>query len=96
VSLTVRNDGNAPSWTCYVELYEGPWGYIRPLGDYRLRGRAIVSLCPGERRDVLVPWVRRETAARIVGIVFDPLLDPKDFALVGQHNRHITSVHYSL
>jgi hypothetical protein len=96
VSLTVRNDGNAPSWTCYVELYEGPWGYIHPLGDYQLRGRAIVSLCPGERRDVLVPWVRRESAARIVGIVFDPLLDPKDFALVGQHDRHVTSVHYSL
>jgi hypothetical protein len=37
--------------------------------------------------------VRRETAARIVGVVFDPLLDPKDFAIVGQHDRHTTSVH---
>jgi hypothetical protein len=50
---------------------------------------------PGERREVSLPWVRREHTARIVGIVFDPLLDPKDFTLVEQVNRHITSVHYS-
>ena len=37
----------------------------------------------------------RQRTARIVGIVFDPLLDPIDFTLVEQHNRHITSVHYS-
>lgn len=94
VSFTVWNDGNAPAWTCYVELYEGPAGYSHPLRDYDLRGRTIVSLRPGERRDVAVPWVRKRTSARIVGVVFDPLLDPKDFELVEQYNRHITSVHY--
>lgn len=95
LSFTVRNDGNFPAWTCYAELYEGPRGYSRPLSDYALRGRTVLSLRPGERREVLVPWVRREASARIVGIVSDPLLDPKDFALVEQYNRHITSVHYS-
>lgn len=95
VSFTVWNDGNAPAWTCYVEVYEGPSGYSSPLSAYGLRGRRIISLRPGERREVRLPWVRREASARIVGIVFDPLLDPKDFTLVEQRNRHITSVHYT-
>jgi hypothetical protein len=95
LSFTVWNDGNFPAWTCYAELYEGPWGYSHPLSAYALRGRTVLSLRPGERREVFVPWVRREQSARIVGIISDPLLDPKDFTLVEQYNRHITSVHYS-
>lgn len=94
ISFTVWNDGNFPAWSCYVEVYEGPTGYNSPLSDYELRGRAIITLHPGERREVSVPWVRRRTTGRIVGIVHDPLLDPKDFALVEQYNRHITSIHY--
>lgn len=92
--FTVWNDGNFPAWTCYVELYEGPGGYSHPLSDYELRGRKIITLRPGERREVAVPWVRRRETARVVGILFDPLLDPKDFTLVEQRNRHITSIHY--
>jgi len=95
LSFTVWNEGNFPAWTCYAELYEGPGGYSHSLSAYALRGRTVLSLRPGERRDVLVPWVRREQSARIVGIVSDPLLDPKDFTLVEQYNRHITSVHYT-
>lgn len=94
-TFTVWNDGNFPAWTCYAELYEGPRGYSHPLSDYALRGRTVLSLRPGERREVRVPWVRREASARVVGVVFDPLLDPRDFTLVEQHNRHITSVHYT-
>lgn len=95
MSFTVWNDGNFPAWTCYVELYEGPWGYSSPLSAYQLRGRRIITLMPGEQREVAVPWTRRLNQARVVGIVFDPLLDPRDFALVEQHNRHITSIHYT-
>jgi hypothetical protein len=94
VSFTVWNDGNYPAWTCYVEVYEGPWGYTSPLSAYSLRGRRIITLHPGERREVSLPWVRMQRTGRIVGIVFDPLLDPRDFAVVEQSNRHITSVHY--
>jgi hypothetical protein len=95
VTFTVWNDGNLPAWTCYVELYEGPGGYTSPLAAYALRGRRIITLHPGERRDVAVPWVRQQPTGRIVGLVFDPLLDGRDFALVEQVNRHITSVHYT-
>ena len=95
VSFTVWNDGNFPAWTCYVDVYEGPGGYTSPLSDYRLRGRAIITLHPGERREISLPWLREQKTGRIVGIVYDPLLDPKDFLVVEQFNRHITSVHYS-
>ncbi len=94
VSFTVWNDGNFPAWTCYVQIYEGPTGYSHPLSDYELRGQKIITLQPGERRDIPLPWVRRQQTGRIVGICFDPILDPKDFTLVEQRNRHITSVHY--
>jgi hypothetical protein len=95
VSFTVWNEGSYPAWSCYVELYEGPGGYTSPLSDYTLRGRRIITLHPGERRDVSVPWVRTQNTGRIVGVIHDPLLDPRDFDVVEQFNRHITSVHYS-
>jgi hypothetical protein len=94
ISFTIWNDGNYPAWTCYVEIYEGPEGYTNPLSDYALRGRTILTLHPGERREVTLPWVRRRKTGRVVGMVYDPLLDPRDFSVVGQFNRHITSVHY--
>jgi hypothetical protein len=94
-SFTVWNDGNFPAWTCYVELYEGPTGYDNPLSNYEIRGRRIITLQPGERRDIILPWVRMRRTGRIVGICYDPLLDPKNFILVEQYNRHITSVHYN-
>lgn len=95
MTFEVWNDGNFPSWTCYAELYEGPFGYNDPLSNYEFRGRTVLTLRPGERVNVAVPWIRKRTSARVVGIVFDPLLDPKDFALVEQRNRHITSIHYT-
>lgn len=95
ISFTVWNDGNYPAWSCYVEVYEGPGGYTHPLSSYALRGRRIITLHPGERRDVHLPWVRMEQTGRVVGLVFDPLLDPRDFDVVEQFNRHITSVHYT-
>jgi hypothetical protein len=95
VTFTVWNDGDYPAWNCYVEVYEGPGGYTSPLSAYQLRGRRILTLHPGERREVQLPWIRRQRTGRIVGIVFDPLLDPIDFAVVEQLNRHITSVHYT-
>lgn len=94
VSFPIWNEGNFPAWSCYVQLYEGPTGYSHPLTDYELRGQQIITLHPGERREVPLTWVRRQRTGRIVGIVFDPLLDPRDFTLVEQRNRHITSVHY--
>jgi hypothetical protein len=95
VHFTVWNEGNFPAWTCYVQLWEGPGGYSHPLRDYALRGQALITLQAGEQREVDLPWLRMRQSGRIVGIVFDPLLDPIDFTLVEQYNRHITSVHYT-
>ncbi len=94
ITFTVWNDGNYPAWTCYVEIYEGPGGYTHPLSEYELRGRAVITLHPGEKREVTLPWVRLRKSGRVVGIVYDPLLDPRGFTVVGQYDRHITSVHY--
>ncbi len=94
VSFTVWNDGSYPAWNCYVEVYEGPGGYTSPLSAYELRGRRIITLHPAERKQVHLSWVRKQRTGRIVGLVFDPLLDPLDFDAVEQINRHITSVHY--
>lgn len=94
ITFTVWNDGNYPAWTCYVEVYEGPGGYTHPLSEYELRGRVIITLHPGEKREVTLPWVRQRKSGRVVGIVYDPLLDPRGFSVVGQYDRHITSVHY--
>lgn len=95
LTFPVWNDGNFPSISCYVQVYEGPGGYSHPLSDYELRGQAIITLNPGERREVALPWVRHRTTGRVVGICFDPLLDPIDFTVVEQVNRHITSIHYT-
>ena len=94
VFFPVWNEGNFAALTCYVELYEGPSGYSSALSAYALRGRKIITLQAGERRDVRLTWERRLPTGRIVGICYDPLLDPKDFLFVEQHNRHITSIHY--
>ena len=53
VSFTVWNDGNAPAWTCYAELYEGPGGYSHPLGP-RLRLQDVGGNHP--RRHRRQPW----------------------------------------
>jgi hypothetical protein len=95
VSMTVSNDGNCPAWTCYVEVYEGPGGYTHPLSEYEMRGQQIVTLHPGEKRVISLPWVRQGRTGRVVGLVYDPLLDARGFAVVEQYNRHITSIHFT-
>lgn len=95
-SVTVRvwNSGNVPAWSCYVEVYEGPGGFSTPLADHVPRGRRIITLHPGEQRDVSLPWRRDGRTGRIVAIVFDPILDPKGFTVVPQTDRHLTSTSY--
>lgn len=105
ITLTVWNDGNFPAWACCVEVYEGPGGFGSPLSAYELRGGTTITLQPGQRRDVMVPWVRRRplgSNTRVVAICYDPLLDPiTDSVTVGhpgidRHpvHRHIVSGHY--
>jgi len=97
ISYTVSNMGNFAAITCYTEVYEGPGGYSTPLSGYELRGRKVITLQPGEEREVSLPWVRTRQSGRIVGIAYDPVLDPKNWYLdqeTPQYNRHVTSVHF--
>ena len=89
--------GNFAAITCYTEVYEGPGGYSTPLSGYELRGRKVITLQPGEEREVSLPWVRTRQSGRIVGIAYDPVLDPKNWYLdqeTPHHNRHVTSIHF--
>lgn len=94
VTVTVTNKGNGISFSAYVEVYEGPWGYTHPLRDYRLCDYEALTINPGQTVDVELRWNRLREAGRIVGVCFDPFLDPRGFHLVEQYNDHITSIHY--
>lgn len=95
VGFVVWNEGSFPAWNCYVQVFEGPPSYSHPLSDYELRGQRIITLQPGELREVSLPWVRRRSTGSIVGVCFDPLLDPRDFTLVDLTNRHINIGQYT-
>lgn len=94
VTVRVWNAGNVPAWSCHVELYEGPPGFTTPLADCIPRGRTIITLHPGEQRDVTLPWKRDGRTGRIVAVIFDPILDPKGFTVVPQTDRHLASASY--
>jgi hypothetical protein len=94
VTVRVWNAGNVPAWSCYVEVYEGPGGFATPLADHIPRGQAIITLHPGEQREITLPWRRDARTGRIVAIIFDPILDPKGFTVVPQTDRHLASVSY--
>jgi len=95
VTVTVTNKGNGVSFTSYVEVYEGPAGYTHPLSDYRLYDYKIITINPGQTVDVQLNWSRLLPVGRVLGVCFDPFLDPRGFHLVEQCNDHITSIHYS-
>jgi|GEM_PF-4875511 len=95
VTVRVTNKGNGISFTTYVEVYEGPRGYVHPIRDYRLCDYKMITINPGQTVDVELNWIRLLPRGRIVGICFDPFLDPRGFRLAEQYNDHITSIHYS-
>lgn len=94
VTVGVTNKGNGISFNSYVQVYEGPWGYTHPLREYRLCDYRIMTINPGQTVDVKLNWSRLLSKGRVVGVCFDPFLDPRGFHLVEQYNDHITSIHY--
>jgi hypothetical protein len=74
-----------------MEIFRGrgPVGSGTPLTEYELQGRQIVTLQSGESREVTLPFSRFTGLITAVGICYDPILDPKDFAVVETH-RQIT------
>ncbi len=94
-TMNVTNLGNGASFNTYVELYDGPWGYQNPLRDYRLCKSKVISIQPGQKIAVKLTWTRMHASGRLVGICYDPFLDPRGFNLVQQIHRHIASIHYA-
>lgn len=92
VTVRVTNKGNGISFACYVEVYDGPGGLS--LEDYRLCDYKIITINPGQTVDVKLNWNNRLPRGRIVGVCFDPFLDPRGFHLVEQGNDHITYLLY--
>jgi hypothetical protein len=88
VTFEVLNEGSFPSWTCYVELFEGPFDVPRPISDFESRGRTIVSIQAGQRRDVDVPWLRTmPRPSSMAATVYDPLLDPRVSQVEAVHRQ---------
>jgi hypothetical protein len=94
VTVRVTNKGNGISFNTYVEVYEGPGGYNHALQEYRLCDYKIAAINPGQTVDIKLGWSRLLSVGRIVGLCFDPFLDPRGFYNVEQYNDHITSIHY--
>lgn len=92
IDLRIRNEGNFPAWTCYVELYEGISSLTEP--DYaalHLHGRTIITLQAGEERVVPLPWTRGSLSGQLFGVCYDPVLDPRNPVRVRVPHRHIVS-----
>jgi hypothetical protein len=54
ITVQVWTDGNVPAWSCYVEVYEGPGGYTTGLNGYVLKDQHVLTLHPGQHRDVFL------------------------------------------
>ncbi|MBN2736287.1 MAG: twin-arginine translocation signal domain-containing protein [Spirochaetales bacterium] len=78
VYFTVNNQGNAASWMCYVEMYETPFAsYHLEYSQLRLVSRKIISVLPGQHKEVIMPWQStRLTNGGMVARCYDPLFDP--------------------
>lgn len=78
VAFRVRNKGNAASWTCYVETYEGPdfWSGV-PFSKMRLTDQKIIVLQAGEIKEVVLSWQRtRYIHYDVIIRCYDPVQDP--------------------
>ena len=78
VALVVKNNGNAPSWSCVVELYESILDTDNLLfSKMRLTDRKMTVLQPGERKEVLLRWqATRPSRGSIVARCYDAIQDP--------------------
>lgn len=87
--VRIQNNGNAPSWNCIVEAFEGPWArYEIPYSDFILNDRTIITLMPGESKDVKLNF--RITKANYGGLAirsYDPIMD-KGVNVYMQYDRH--------
>ncbi len=95
LSFDVSNMGTFPAITCYIDILEGPpLENQAPLSDYELRARKIFTLQPGERHENMKfnNIYLKNQSGLLLGIIYDPLLDPKGWNINGPiswDNRHL-------
>ncbi len=103
--VSVTNNGNATAHTPFVELIESDFRGLSvnpPDPDmFHRRGYSMLSaLYPHQTRTVQIPWSRHFVSGRIVGICYDPLLDPRPEVPylpwnLPDYHKKITSIHWS-
>ena len=100
VDFEIVNKGNFAAITCYIDLLDGPSDPNLTLSDYDLSDRKIITLQPGEsRKNVKMTWNRKKSqkSGHLLGLVYDPLMDPKDWYLeetLPNDNRHVAIARY--
>lgn len=105
IIVSVTNNGNGTAYTSFVELIESSHNglFVDPSdpGLFHRRGYLMLPvLYPHQTRTVQVDWSRHFISGRIVGICYDPLLDPRPEVPYRPWNlplfhQKITSIHWS-
>jgi hypothetical protein len=76
IAFIIENQGNSPSYFCYAEVYEAtPARYEVPFTSFKLTGRVLTSVFPGEMKEVVVPWKATKESGAIVVRCYDPTMD---------------------
>lgn len=102
-SISVTNRGNGVSFSSYVEMYRK----VASVSSYKLRDYRILTINPGQTVDVQLKLKRCWKEIIVVGVCFDPFLDPRGFQIeelnddihlneLVKHNDHITSIQCNL
>ena len=77
IAFIVENKGNAPSWNCYVEIYEGPWAdYGVAFSEMKLTDRKLISVRANQKKEVILRWVATRVPGAIAIRCYDPGQDP--------------------
>ena len=96
LSFDVSNMGTFPAITCYIDVLEGPPldnQSPAPLSEYELRDRKIFTFQPGAQKTIKFNNIYlKNQSGLLLGIIYDPLLDPKGWNINGPiswENRHL-------
>lgn len=102
--VSVTNNGNGTAYTPFVELIESGINglFFEPPDPDLFHRRSFLMLSvlyPHQTRTVQIPWSRQFVSGRIVGICYDPLLDPRPEIPykpwdLPQYRRKFTSDHW--
>jgi len=87
LTVMVANRGNGASYSAYVQLWEGPFGYDVPWRDRRLCDFRILTINPGQTVPVRLCYTRQRESCMFDVVCFDPFLDPRPPSPL-QYDRH--------